>query len=114
MAAEDWYYDYEPDPWDDDEGVKCKYCGTPDLEWVELPQGWRLYNADGELHRCKRPKDDPADAFGPAPTTCRYTKGKSDGYGTNWGTACDQAARQQPTGLYPRRMEPWPAADPVP
>lgn len=76
----------EPGPWDDDEhdaSVTCKHCGKTDLEWVQLPQGWRLANSDGELHNCK--KRSPADAFGP---TCTYKKGKADGFGTEWKTAC--------------------------
>ena len=53
----DPYYDTQ-----EDIGVTCKYCGAEGLEWVQLPQGWRLADCDGNLHHCHQ-KDDPADAF---------------------------------------------------
>lgn len=31
--------------------VKCKYCGKPDLRWVETPSGWRLTD-EAIIHRC--------------------------------------------------------------
>lgn len=60
MDAE-YYFDPYYDCQEDFE-VTCKYCGATGLEWVELPQGWRLADADGNLHRCHQ-KDDPATAF---------------------------------------------------
>lgn len=34
---------------DDDEGVKCKYCGTNPLYW----ENSQLVNASGRVHVCK-------------------------------------------------------------
>ena len=60
--------DYAPNPWDDDEqepedfSVTCKYCGASGFEWVELKEGWRLINSDGDVHSCPR-KSNPAEDF---------------------------------------------------
>ena len=40
---------YDELPFDDDEGVKCKYCGTNPLYW----ENSRLVNASGRVHVCK-------------------------------------------------------------
>lgn len=42
---------------DDDAGgrdacVKCRYCGCH-AWWRRKAEGWRLYNAGGELHNCR-------------------------------------------------------------
>jgi hypothetical protein len=65
-----YWEDYCPNPFDDYEDeeveVTCKYCGQPDLEWVQLPAGWRLFDSDGNLHKCSR-RDDPAKIFSASP-----------------------------------------------
>lgn len=63
MAAEDWLpFDYYDE--DYDEGVTCKYCGEPELEWVKLKGRWTLVNSDGDIHRCKKQRSTPQEAFG--------------------------------------------------
>lgn len=43
----------------------CKFCGTPDLEWVDIGGGrWRLYEGR-KLHKC--PKPSALDAFKDCP-----------------------------------------------
>jgi hypothetical protein len=62
-----YWDDHEFDPYGDEcdyeeHNVKCKYCGRTGLEWVELTQGWRLFDADGDMHQCNR-NDDPKIIF---------------------------------------------------
>lgn len=38
----------------DDTGLMCKRCGKDYLEWKETAQGWRLFEANGEMHECPR------------------------------------------------------------
>lgn len=30
----------------------CKYCRKGGFHWEELPEGWRLVSAKGEIHKC--------------------------------------------------------------
>lgn len=30
----------------------CKHCGAQDLEWGQHNGQWRLYNSNGDLHKC--------------------------------------------------------------
>lgn len=30
----------------------CKYCGENNLMWGLYYEDWRLFNSDGDLHRC--------------------------------------------------------------
>jgi hypothetical protein len=52
----DRYSDYDADPeWEEPCEVTCKYCKSEHLEWEMTPAGWRLFEADGELHQCTDP-----------------------------------------------------------
>ena len=55
MSVEDYFDVYGLDNEDGGYGgygvVKCKVCGTPDLEWGKDTGVWRLYE-DGSLHIC--------------------------------------------------------------
>lgn len=64
-----YWDDHGFDPYDDEEiEVTCKYCGCGGLEWVRLYEGWRLFDADGNRHKCNR-NDNAAHAFAvPLPT----------------------------------------------
>jgi hypothetical protein len=60
-----YWDDHGFDPFGDDEQeteVTCKYCGRTGLEWVEVERGWRLFDADGDMHQCNR-NDDPKIIF---------------------------------------------------
>lgn len=86
----------------------CKYCGTNGLEWVLRPQGWRLADADGKLHRCK---PSPADDFAVPIDQCRYTEGKVDGWGADWTTGCGRTVRcETPIDVGPQ-FPPLPNSD---
>jgi hypothetical protein len=37
---------------DDERSVSCRYCGKDGFHWVETKTGWRLFDAEGELHNC--------------------------------------------------------------
>lgn len=108
-----WEYDpypYDMDEPDDDVLVTCKYCGVTGLSWVEMKEGWRLHNADGDMHRCNR-NDDPAIVFAPPAKECRYTKRESDPYGTDWTTACGHAVRCEGPVEVGFSFDPLPNAD---
>ena len=63
MSLLDDYFDPYIDEVEYEEGnVTCKYCGRTGLEWIEVTQGWRLFDADGDMHKCNR-NDTPAAAF---------------------------------------------------
>lgn len=32
--------------------TKCKYCDSDEVMWVELPNGWRMFDLDGDQHYC--------------------------------------------------------------
>lgn len=59
---EDYFDPYIDEVEYEENNVTCKYCGRTGLEWVEVTQGWRLFDADGDIHKCNR-NDDPARAF---------------------------------------------------
>lgn len=58
MSALDWIPDY--DWWDGDgydEEVTCRYCGKEWLEWEQTEHGWRLFDANGDVHNCRRQRN---------------------------------------------------------
>lgn len=62
-----YWDDHEFDPYADEAdyeeySVKCKYCGRGEFEWVETHKGWRLFDADGDMHNCHQ-RDSAAEAF---------------------------------------------------
>lgn len=60
-----YWDDHGFDPFGDDEQeteATCKYCGRGGLEWVRIYEGWRLFDADGDMHKCNR-RDDPKIIF---------------------------------------------------
>lgn len=70
--ADDVYWDGDPEGqmFDYDGGssklpIKCKFCGTTGLHWVEVEElnagvlvrkRWKLYDAKDNLHLCQRGK----------------------------------------------------------
>lgn len=68
------------------------------------------FDADGNLHNCKR-KSNPADDFAVPIDQCRYTKGKVDGWGTDWTTGCGRTVRcETPIDVGPQ-FPPLPNSD---
>ena len=63
---DDYRYFDGYDDGEDETPVTCKYCGAGALEWFETKAGWRLFDCDGNMHRCNR-NDDPAKVFSASP-----------------------------------------------
>jgi len=40
--------------------VQCKFCKARNLQWIELPEGWRLHEVDGTQHKCSVTADELA------------------------------------------------------
>lgn len=38
-------------------GSRCRYCGREQLRWHETDNGWRLFDAQGNVHTCKEYRD---------------------------------------------------------
>lgn len=64
----DYILDQAFDPWDETEeggreyedgfyfsdNKRCKYCGASRLRWATTGGKWRLFDAKGRVHECKR------------------------------------------------------------
>jgi hypothetical protein len=35
----------------------CRQCGTGYLYWGSAEKGWRLFDVNGKLHSCSKPKE---------------------------------------------------------
>lgn len=40
-------------------GVSCKFCNTPNLQWVKNNNLWSLIDSQGQTHRCLSGDDEP-------------------------------------------------------
>ena len=59
-------YDYRCDPLaPSNKSIECRYCHKDDLYWDETKWGSRLFEPNGQLHRCEEyrnyKKNDPED-----------------------------------------------------
>lgn len=51
-AIDDLFDSYDPAD-DDEEGVTCKRCGQPGLDWIHTGERYRLVDDGGRLHVCQ-------------------------------------------------------------
>ena len=47
------YWGYEGENQDGPAGVGCRHCLVGPLYWGETRKGWRLFDAEGKLHKCR-------------------------------------------------------------
>lgn len=53
--------EFDPDDWDEDRTVICKFCGKSGLFWNHNDVRWELIDEDDKPHNCRR--SSPVDDF---------------------------------------------------
>lgn len=38
---------------EEEEPIRCRYCGRAGYEWMKTERGWRLITTTGKVHKCK-------------------------------------------------------------